>query len=107
MRKTVLKIIRFILNPRLLLCILLAWFITNGWSYVALAIGSYFHIIWLMTVSGAYLALLWIPFTPEKIITLAIAIALLQKLFPNDLKTLAVLKELYKKAKSAVMKRHS
>lgn len=105
MKKTVLKIIRFILNPRLLLCILLAWFITNGWSYVALAIGSYFRIIWLMTVSGTYLTLLWLPFTPEKIITFAIAIALLQKLFPNDLKTLAVLKELHKKAKSAVMKR--
>ena len=33
------KVILFITNPRLLLCIGIAWMITNGWSYVLLAIG--------------------------------------------------------------------
>jgi hypothetical protein len=55
----------------------------------------------MIAVGGAYMALLWLPFTPEKIITCAIAIALLRWLFPNDKKTLAVLRGWYEKAKAA------
>jgi len=56
-------------------------------------------------VSGAYLAFLWLPISPEKIITFAIAIALLRWLFPGDQKTLAVLKGWYAKAKAAIQTR--
>lgn len=38
---------------------------------------------------------------PEKIVTFAIALVLLRLLFPNDQKTLAVLENLYEKAKMA------
>ena len=95
------KILQFIVNPRLLLCIVIAWLITNGWSYILFGIGTYFNIHWMTTVAGAYLAFLWLPVSPEKIATFAIAIGLLRLLFPNDQKTLAVLKDLYAKAKSA------
>lgn len=96
---------QFIANPRLLLCWLIAWVITNGWSYIMFGFGTYYEVEWMIAVSGAYLAFLWLPISPEKIITCAIAIALLRWLFPNDQKTLAVLKGWYDKAKSAVRAR--
>lgn len=96
------KIIRFITNPRLLLCVAIAWLITNGWSYILFGVGSYFGIHWMTAVAGAYIAFLWLPISPEKIVTFAIAIALLRLLFPNDQKTLAVLNGFYEKAKAAI-----
>lgn len=79
-------IAEFFLNPRLLLCFGLGWFITNGWAYVATAIAAWLKISWLGAIAGGYLAALWVPFTPEKIVTLIIAIFLLRLLFPNDKK---------------------
>lgn len=96
------KVFLFITNPRLLLCIGIAWMITNGWSYVLLAVGTYFQIGWMIAVSSAYLAILWLPISPEKILTAAIAIGLLRWLFPKDQKTLAVLSDLYHRAKEAI-----
>ncbi len=92
---------QFIANPRLILCFMIGWMITNGWSYVMFGVGTYLGIEWMIAVSGAYLAFLWLPVSPEKIVTFAIAIALLRWLFPNDQKTLAVLKGWYEKAKNA------
>lgn len=96
------KILQFIANPRLLLCVAIAWLITNGWSYIMLAIGTHFGIGWMTAVASAYLAFLWLPISPEKIATFAIAIVLLRLIFPNDQKTIAVLKNLYDKAKTAI-----
>lgn len=93
------KALQFIANPRLLLCFFVGWMITNGWSYILFGVGTYLEIDWMMAVSGAYLTLLWLPFTPEKIITCAIAIALLRWLFPGDQKTLAVLHAWHEKAR--------
>ena len=99
------RVIWFILNPRLLLCVGIAWMITNGWSYVLLGLGTWLDSGWMIAVSGAYLALLWFPFSPEKIITVALALALLRLLFPRDEKTLALLKEWYGKVASAFRSR--
>lgn len=93
------------MNPHLLICIVAAWFITNGWSYILLGFGTYFKIDWMMAVAGAYLAFLWLPISPEKIVTFAIALMLLRRFFPEDRNTLAVLKSLYEKAQSAVKNR--
>ena len=99
------KALQFIANPRLIICFMIGWLITNGWSYILFGIGTYLEIPWMIAVSGAYLAFLWLPISPEKLVTFAIAIALLRWLFPNDQKTLAVLKGWYAKAKSAVRTR--
>ena len=96
------KTLQFIGNPRLLLCLALGWLITNGWSYIMFGLGSYLEINWMVAVSGAYLAFLWLPISPEKLVTFAIAIALLRWLFPGDQKTLAVLHRWYEKTKAAV-----
>lgn len=99
------KTLQFIANPRLILCFMIGWLITNGWSYIMFGVGTYLGIEWMIAVSGAYLAFLWLPISPEKIVTCAIALALLRWLFPNDQKTLAVLRGWYEKAKSAVKTR--
>ena len=97
-------VVEFILNPRLLLCFGLAWIITNGWAYITGAVALWLKIEWLGAIAGAYLAALWIPFTPEKIITVIIAIFLLKLLFPNDKKTLEKLHNMKEKAKSEIKK---
>ena len=75
------KTIQCVLNPRFILCFGIGWMITNGWSYIMLAMGTYFDINWMQVVAGLYLGFLWAPFTPEKIVTVAIAIALLKFFF--------------------------
>ena len=95
------KAVQFIANPRLILCFMIGWMITNDWSYILFGLGTFLGIEWMIAVGGAYMALLWLPFTPEKIITCAIAIALLRWLFPNATKTLAVLRGWYEKARAA------
>lgn len=102
MKEKLKKVLQFIANPRLLLCFGLAWVLTNGWSYILFAIGTYFGIGWMIAVSGAYLTFLWLPISPEKLVTVALAMVLLRFLFPKDEKTLGVLKEMYAKIKSAV-----
>ncbi len=98
------KVLLFVLNPRLLLCLGIGWIITNGWSYIILALGTFLDIKWMIAVGGGYVAFLWFPMSPEKIATVAIAIALLRILFPNDTKTLGVLKQLNHKVKAEYMK---
>lgn len=98
MKQKLKKIIQFILNPRLLLCFGIAWLITNGWSYIMFAVGTALNITWMIAVASAYIAFLYLP-SPEKIVTLAIAMFLLKRLFPNDKKTLGILKDLHAKLK--------
>lgn len=90
----------FFLNPRLLLCVFIAWMITNGWCYVFAALGTAFGIRWMAIAGAAYMGLLWLPFTPEKIITLFIAIGLMKLFFPKDEKTLGVLRDELEKLKA-------
>ncbi len=102
MKQKIIKFLQFITNPRFLLCFGIGWIITNGWSYILFALGMAWDIGWMKAVAGAYLAFLWLPISPEKIVTCAIAIALLRWLFPNDQKTLAVLRDILNKAKAAI-----
>lgn len=101
------KALMFLLNPRLLLCFGLGWLITNGWSYILFVLGTWLKIGWMIALSGAYLTFLWLPISPEKIITVAIAMWLMKVLFPNDTKTLGVLRDMYAKLKKAVAAKRS
>ena len=98
------KAARFLLNPRLLFCAGIAWIITNGWSYIMLAMGLFLDVTWMKAVGSGYMAFLWFPMTPEKILTIAIAIALLRRFFPDDKDTLAVLQDMRRSVKEAVKK---
>ena len=105
LKKNIKRILQFLLNPRFLLCFGIGWMITNGWAYVMFAMGTFLDIKWMIAVGGGYLTLLWLPFSPEKIITVAISIWLLKIFFPQDTKTLAVLKVMYRKIKNLPKKR--
>lgn len=102
--QTLKKLVEAVLNPRFLLCFGLSWVITNGWAYALLGIGIWTKIGWMAAIASGYLAFIWLPVTPEKIITITISIFLLRKLFPKDEKTLGVLHKWYEKAKADVKK---
>jgi hypothetical protein len=104
MKQKLKKIVQFFANPRLLLCLGIGWIITNGWSYIMFVVGTWLGIGWMIAVASAYLTFLWLPISPEKLVTVTIAMALLRFLFPNDQKTLGVLKNLYAKIKEKVSK---
>lgn len=99
------KTLKFLFNPRFLLCFGIGWMITNGWSYLLFGLGAYLEIPWMIAVSSAYLAFLWLPISPEKIVTVAIAIWLLKLMFPGDKQTLGILHNLYEKAKNSLKKK--
>ena len=48
----------------------------------------------LLEGRASYLAFLWLPITPEKVVTIPIAIWFVRKLFPNDFETIKKIKEL-------------
>ena len=99
LKHKIVVILQCLLNPRFLLCFCMAWMITNGWSYFLFALGLLLDISWMTAVGGAYLAFLWLPISPEKIVTVAIAIQLLRWFFPNDQKTLKLLHDMSVKLK--------
>lgn len=91
---------RAVSNPRFLLCFFLGWMITNGWCYVFIGLGGILGIRWMTVVGAGYAGILWFPGTPEKIITLAISIFLMKRLFPNDERTLKLLHDEKEKVKA-------
>lgn len=74
---------KLIFNWRFLVCFGIAWMITNGWSYVMFSIGTLTHTTWMIAVGSAYLAFLWLPISPEKVVTVAISLFLVRRLFPK------------------------
>lgn len=87
------------LNFKFLLSFFLAWMITNGWSYVFLIVGTIFKIKWMLTIGASYQAFLWMPWTPEKLVTIPLAIFFHKVLFPKDFKNIDKLNKMLKKEK--------
>ena len=65
-----------------------------------LGMGILFDITWMQAVASAYLAFLWIPVTPEKILTVLIVIFSLKHFFSKDEKTLGILRDAFEKVKT-------
>ena len=98
------KYLKPFLSLKFLLCFGIAWTITNGWAYVFIALGSVFDIKWMFTIGTSYLAFLWLPFTPEKIITIPLAILFQKWFFKKDEKLKAQLEEMHLEAKKDFQK---
>lgn len=77
------KFLKKLCNWRFLVCFGLAWMITNGWAYVFIGVGSFCDIGWMLAIGTTYMAFLWLPVTPEKLITIPIALFLVKLLFPK------------------------
>lgn len=87
------------LNWRFLISFFFAWMITNGWAYLFMIIGGALKIKWMLAVGTSYQTFLWLPCTPEKLVTIPIAIFIHKKLFPKDFKNINTLNNLLKNAK--------
>ena len=83
LRRTWKKIPLIFGDLRVLICLLTAWMITNGWSYIGFFLGNLFHWEVMRKISLAYMGFLWFPWTPEKIVTIAIATGLFKWLYPS------------------------
>ena len=103
--KLVKKIAMFLFNPRLLLCFFLAWMITNGWCYLFIFFGQLFDLTWMTVAGSVWAGVVWFPFSPEKVVTLLLAILLLRWLFPSDEKTLLVLRKELQRAKDLIKRK--
>ena len=88
------KYLRPFLNLRFLLCFSISWMITNGWAYIFIIIGTKFEITWMAYVGTSYIAILWLPITPEKLITIPLAMLFQKLFFKNDEKTKRILKDM-------------
>lgn len=81
LKEWLLAFYHFIKDWRTAFSFLLAWTITNGWSYIAIFIGQLLHLPVLRNIGLTYLAILWMPWTPEKLITVPIALFIKKILF--------------------------
>lgn len=93
------KYLRPFTNWRFLISFGLAWIITNGIWYVFAFIPMNLP-DWLVWFSVSYIAFLYLPFTPEKLITIPMAIFFQTQLFKSDAKTKKQLDDMYAQAKS-------
>lgn len=99
------KILKFFLNWRFALSFGIAWMITNGWAYIALGIGLWFDIKWLAGIAGSYTAILYLPFTAEKLITIPLAILICKIIFPKQKKIREELNNLLEEEKCKFKRR--
>ena len=90
--------LRPFLSWKFLLCFFLAWFVTNGWSYAFIIIGLLCDIDWMFDVGAGFQAFLWMPFTPEKLVTIPMAMWFNFKIFKDE-KTTTMLANMLSQAK--------
>lgn len=80
-KKLLLKIWNYIRDWRTFISFLLAWSITNGWCYVFIVLGTWLKIKWMRITGWSYLAFLWLPTTPEKLVTIPLSVGIKKLLF--------------------------
>lgn len=68
-------------------------------------VGGFLKIGWMLKIGAAYYAFLWLPCTPEKLITIPLAIGIHKKLFKKDFKNLHNLTKMYEREKKKTMLR--
>ena len=62
------------LNWRILIIYLPIWFIMSGWTYLFIFLGTKYHIGWMLAAGTFWATLLWLPITPEKLITIPLTL---------------------------------
>ena len=58
------------LNWRILIIYVPIWFIMSGWTYLFIYLGTRHHVGWMLAAGTFWATVLWLPFTPEKLITI-------------------------------------
>ena len=69
------------LNWRILIIYLPIWFIMSGWTYLFIYLGTCHHVGWMLAAGTFWATILWLPITPEKLITIPLTMLVYVKLF--------------------------
>ena len=62
------------LNWRILVIYVPIWFLMSGWTYLFIFLGTKHHITWMLTAGTFWATVLWLPMTPEKLLTIPLTL---------------------------------
>lgn len=62
------------LNWRILIIYVPIWFIMSGWTYLFIFLGTKYGVGWMLAAGTFWATVLWLPFTPEKLITIPLTL---------------------------------
>lgn len=103
MKKIIKKIGVYIspfLDIKLLLVYTPIWFLMSGWTYLFIFLGMKYNMQWMLIAGSTWAGILWLPCTPEKIITIPLTLYLYTKIFGNkNKKTIEKLERMHEQAK--------
>ena len=89
------------LNFKLLLIYIPIWFLMSGWTYLFIFLGMKYQINWMLISGSTWAGVLWLPCTPEKIITIPLTLLLYTKIFGDkNTKTIEKLNKMHIQAKA-------
>ena len=82
------------LNWRILIIYLPIWFLMSGWTYLFIYLGTRHHVGWMLAAGTFWATVLWLPITPEKLITIPLTLFIYVKwVGHSDPKLEAMVKE--------------
>ena len=64
------------LNWRILVIYVPIWFLMSGWTYLFIYFGTRHHVGWMLAAGTFWATILWLPITPEKLITIPLTLYL-------------------------------
>ena len=77
------------LNWRILIIYVPIWFIMSGWTYLFIYLGTRYHISWMLASGTFWATILWLPITPEKLITIPLTLFIYMRVFGHGNKDTA------------------
>lgn len=99
--------IRFLLDWRTAISFIIAWMITNGWCYIFIILGATYKITWMSVVGTTYMAFLWLPCTPEKLITIPLTIVIKKFIFKRrmnmETSNIKIVEQTFKEIRNGVV----
>ena len=91
--------LRPFLDWKFLVSYLIPFSLINGWAWVGTFLLPIIGSNWFTIAASTWLAILWMPWTPEKLVTIPMAIWIHHLLFKNDKKTKIKMQKMYEEAK--------
>ena len=90
--------LRPFLKLKFIISYLIPFAIVNGWAWVGSSLFAIGWVNWFTVAAVTWLGILWLPWTPEKLITIPVAIWIHTRLFRNDTATRIQLDALHAEA---------
>ena len=69
------------LDWRILIIYLPIWFLMSGWTYLFIYLGTHYQVSWMLASGTLWATILWLPITPEKLLTIPLTLFIYIKLF--------------------------